>query len=96
LVPHIKAITHTGSVREQDTEEGIFLTNRKEVTGDWRKPHNEKHHDDLNCSPNSIQIIKSRGIRWEGHVACSGQKKDTSRVMVWKTWRKETDCKTKA
>jgi hypothetical protein len=51
----------------------VFVTKRKEVTGDWRQPHNEKHHD-LYFSPNFIQIIKSRGIRCEGHVPCIGYK----------------------
>jgi hypothetical protein len=38
------------------------------VTGEWRKPHNEELND-LYSSPNIIKIIKSRRIRWVGHVA---------------------------
>jgi hypothetical protein len=45
----------------------VFVTKRKEVTEDWRQPHYEKHYDSY-FSPNIIQIIKSRGIRWEGYV----------------------------
>jgi hypothetical protein len=39
-----------------------------EVTGDWRKLHNEELHN-LCSSPNLIKMIKSRMIRWAGHVA---------------------------
>jgi len=49
----------------------VFVTKSKEVTGDWRQPHNEKCND-LYFSSNIIQIIKSRGIRWEGHVTYIG------------------------
>jgi hypothetical protein len=41
---------------------------RDEVTGEWRKFHNEELHD-LYSSPSIIRIIKSRRIRWAGHVA---------------------------
>ena len=49
----------------------IFGSKRVEVTGEWRKLHNEELSD-LYCSPNIIWVIKSRGMRWEGHVACRG------------------------
>jgi branched-subunit amino acid aminotransferase/4-amino-4-deoxychorismate lyase len=45
-----------------------FGPNSDEVTGDWRKLHNEELHD-LYSSPNTIRVIKSRIMRWAGHVA---------------------------
>ena len=48
---------------------GIFGPKRDEVTGEWRKIHNEKLND-LYCSPNIVQVIKSR-MKWAGHVACT-------------------------
>jgi hypothetical protein len=46
----------------------IFDPKRDEVTGDWRKLHNEELHN-LYSSPNIIRMIKSRRARWTGHVA---------------------------
>jgi hypothetical protein len=46
----------------------IFGPKRDEVTGEWRKLHNEKLRD-LYSSPNIIRIIKSRRITWAGHLA---------------------------
>jgi hypothetical protein len=51
----------------------IFGPKRDEVKGDWRKLHNEELHN-LYSSPNIIRIIKSRRIRWAGHVARMGDK----------------------
>jgi hypothetical protein len=46
----------------------IFGSKRDEVTGGWRKLHNEELHD-LYSSPNIVPMIKSRRMRWAGHVA---------------------------
>jgi hypothetical protein len=46
---------------------GIFGKKRDEVTGDWRKLHNELHN--LYSTPNIIRMIKSRRMIWAGHVA---------------------------
>jgi hypothetical protein len=46
----------------------IFGPKRDEVTGDWSKLHNEELHN-LYSLPNIIRMIKSRRMRWAGHVA---------------------------
>ena len=51
----------------------IFGPKRDEVTGEWRKLHNEELND-LYCSPNIVRVIKSRRIRWAGHVALLGRR----------------------
>jgi len=50
----------------------IFGPRRDEVTWVWRKLHNEEFND-LNCSPNISQVIKSRRMRWASHVAHMGR-----------------------
>jgi hypothetical protein len=45
----------------------MFETRRDEVTGDWRKLHNEELHN-LDVSLNIIRIIKSKAMRWSRHV----------------------------
>ena len=45
---------------------------REEVTGDWRRLHNEELND-LYCSPDIVRVIKSRRMRWAGHVARMGE-----------------------
>jgi hypothetical protein len=47
---------------------------RDGVTGEWRKLHNEKLNN-LNSSPNIIRMIKSRKMRWAGHVARIGRRR---------------------
>jgi hypothetical protein len=47
----------------------IFGSKRDKVTGEWRKLHSEELHI-LYSSPNSIRQIKSKGMRWAGHLAC--------------------------
>ena len=49
----------------------IFGYKRSEVTGEWGKLHNEELND-LYCSPNIVRVIKSRRMRWAGHVAHGG------------------------
>jgi hypothetical protein len=60
----------------------IFGPKRDEVTGEWRKLYNEELHD-LYSSP-SIKIIKARRMRWSGHVAQMGEKKNAYRLLVGK------------
>jgi len=60
-----------------------FGPKRDEVTGEWRKLHNEEHND-LYCSPNIVRVIKSRRIGWAGHVARIGEGRDVCRILVGK------------
>jgi hypothetical protein len=57
----------------------IFGPKRDEVTGEWRRLYNEELND-LYSSPNIIRVIKSRRIRWVGHVARMGEGRDSYRV----------------
>jgi hypothetical protein len=61
----------------------IFGPKRDEVTGEWRKLHNEELHN-LYSSPNIIRTIKSRRTRWARHVALMGGKRNEYRIMVEK------------
>ena len=61
----------------------IFGPKRYEVTGEWSKLHNEELND-LHSSPNIIWMIKSRIMRWAGHVACMRERRDVCRVLVGK------------
>jgi hypothetical protein len=56
---------------------------RDEVTGCWRKLHNEELHY-LYSSPNIVKITESRRIRWTGHVARMVEKKNAYRPLVGK------------
>jgi hypothetical protein len=60
----------------------IFGPKRDEVTGEWRKLHNEELHD-LYSSPNIVRVIKPR-MRWTGHVARIGEGGGMCRVLVGK------------
>jgi hypothetical protein len=53
------------------------------VTGKWRKLHNEELND-LYSLPNIVRVIKSRRIRWAGHVARMGEVRGVHRVLVGK------------
>jgi hypothetical protein len=56
---------------------------RDEVTGSWRKLHNEELHN-LHSSPSIIRMIKSRRMSWAGYVARMGEKKNAYRILVGK------------
>jgi len=61
----------------------VFGPKRNEGTGEWRKLHNEELND-LYCSPNILRVIKSRRMRWAGHVARMGEGRCVYRVVVGK------------
>jgi hypothetical protein len=58
--------------RQKPSSVSILYPKRDDVTGDWRKLHNEELHN-LYSSPNIIRMIKSRRLRWAGHVARMGE-----------------------
>jgi hypothetical protein len=61
----------------------IFGPKRDEVTGEWRKLHNEELHN-LYSSPDIVRQIKSRRMRWAGHVARMGEERNVYKVLVEK------------
>jgi len=61
----------------------IFGPRREEVTGEWRRLHNEELND-LYSSPNILRVMKSRRMRWAGHVARVGEEKGVYRVLLGK------------
>jgi hypothetical protein len=77
ILPVVLYGCETWSLTLRETQTGnrvlrrIFGPKRDEVTGEWRKLHNKEVHD-LNSSPSIIRIIKSKRMRWAGHVARMG------------------------
>jgi hypothetical protein len=74
---------HRLRVFENKVLRRIFGPKRDEVTGGWRKQHNEELCD-LHSSPSIIRIIKSRRMRWAGNVARFGEKRNACRLLVGK------------
>jgi len=60
-----------------------FGPRRDEVTGEWRRLHNEELND-LYCSPNIVWVIKSRRMSWSGHVVGMGAEREVYGVLVGK------------
>jgi hypothetical protein len=85
---------HRLRVFENKVLRKIFGPKRDEVTGGWRKLHNEELHD-FYSSPSIIRIIKSRRMRWAGHVVRLEEKRNAYRLLVGKPEGKETTRKTK-
>jgi hypothetical protein len=61
----------------------VFEPKMKEVTGEWRKLHIEELND-LYTLPNIVRVVKSRIMRWAGHVARMGEERGVHRVLVVK------------
>ncbi|KAJ4444568.1 hypothetical protein ANN_06363 [Periplaneta americana] len=72
---------HRLRVFENKVPRKIFGAKRDEVTGEWRKLHNTELHA-LYSSPDIIRNIKSRRLRWAGHVARMGESRNAYRVLV--------------
>jgi hypothetical protein len=70
-------------VFENRVRRRIFGLKRDEVMREWRKLHNEELHD-LYSSPSIIRTIKSKRMRWVGHVARMGEKRNVYRLLVRK------------
>jgi hypothetical protein len=64
----------------------IFGPKRDEVKGEWRKLHNENLNN-LCSSPTIVRVIKSRRVRWAGHVARMGEGRVVYRVLMWENLR---------
>jgi hypothetical protein len=62
----------------------IFGPKRDELTGEWRKQHNKELRD-LYSSPSKIRIIRYRRMRWAGHVARVGERRNAYRLLVGKS-----------
>jgi len=62
----------------------IFEPKRDEVTEEWRKLHNEELNH-LHSSPNIVQVITSRGMKWAGHVVRMGERRGVHKVLVGKS-----------
>jgi hypothetical protein len=78
---------HIPGVCENRVLKRIFVPKRDEVTGEWRKLHNEELNDPYR-SPNIVRVIKSRRMRWARHVARMGESRGVYRVLVRKPERK--------
>jgi hypothetical protein len=78
---------HRLRVFENRVLRGKFGPKRDEVTGEWRKLHNGKLHN-LYSSPDIIRQVKSRRMRWAGHVARMREGRYVYRVLVGKSYGK--------
>ena len=67
---------HPSLILVNNQRDAQFFTGprRDEVMGEWRRLHKEKLND-LYSSPNIVRVIKSRRMRWAGHVACMGEER---------------------
>jgi hypothetical protein len=72
---------HRLRVLENSVLRWIFGPKRDEVTGEWKRLHNEELND-LYSSPNIIRLIKSRRMRWAEHVARMGEGRGAYRILV--------------
>ena len=78
MVFHTEREEYRLRVSEKWVLRRIFGTKRDEVTGEWKKLHNEELND-LYSSPHIVRVIKSRIIRWSRHVARIGKRE----AVLW-------------
>jgi hypothetical protein len=83
------AVHHRQNTLDPITGVNLFEPKRDEVTGEWRKMHNEELHD-LHSSPSIIRIIKARRMRWAEHIARMGEKRNAYRLLVGKPEGRKT------
>ena len=74
---------HSLRVFENRVLRRVFGLKRDEVTGEWRKLLNEELND-VYSLPNIVRVVKSRRMRWAGHVARMGEDRTVHRVLVGK------------
>ena len=72
---------HRLRVFEKRVLRRIFGPRRDGVRGEWRKLHNEELND-LYSSPNNVRVVKSRRMRWAGHVLRTGEGRGVHKVLV--------------
>jgi hypothetical protein len=80
---------HRLGVLENGVLRRIFGPKKDEVTGEWRKLHNEELHD-LYLSSSIIRIIKARRMKWAGHVSRMGERRNAYRLLVGKPERRRS------
>ena len=80
---HIRVLPHSYPMGPVGVFLGIVRPKRDGVTGEWRKLHNEELHS-LYSSPNIARVIKSRRMRWAGHVARMEEGRGMHKVLVGK------------
>jgi hypothetical protein len=83
ISPVLNYLTHRLKVFENKVLKRIFGPKRDEVTRGWKKLHNEELHD-VCSSPSIIRRIKSKRMRWVGHVARMAEKRNEYRLLVGK------------
>jgi hypothetical protein len=88
IIGYINICSHRLRVFENRILRRIFGPKRDEVTGEWRKLHSEEHHS-LYSSPDIIRQVKSRRMRWAGHVVRMGEGEKCTEF--WRESPKERD-----
>jgi hypothetical protein len=83
LVCDIEGETQTEGVREQGAEENIWTEKKDEVTGGWRKLHNEELRNFYSLR-SIIRMFKSWMTRWTGHVTLMREQRNTYRILAGK------------
>jgi hypothetical protein len=71
----------------------LFGPKREEVTGEWRKLHNEELND-MYSSPIIVRVIKSRRMKWAGHLARMGRGDGYTGFFGGETWREDATWET--